>query len=47
MTSMNYKSKGGKSAKSRKDKGTGGKACWEGYKRVGANGCTKMKKGGK
>jgi hypothetical protein len=27
-----------------KDKGTGGKACWKGYKRVGANGCTKVKK---
>lgn len=26
-----------------KDKGTGGKACWKGYKRVGANGCAKMK----
>lgn len=32
-----------------KDKGTGGKACWAGYKRVGANGCTKINKskGGK
>lgn len=25
-----------------KDKGTGGKACWKGYRRVGANGCTKV-----
>lgn len=27
-----------------KDKGTGGKACWKGYKRVGANDCVKVKK---
>ena len=33
--------------KAGKDQGTGGKACWAGYKRVGANGCTKMKKRGK
>ena len=26
-----------------KDQGTGGKACWKGYKRVGANDCTKIK----
>jgi hypothetical protein len=25
-----------------KDKGTGGKACWKGYRRVGANDCKKM-----
>jgi hypothetical protein len=28
----------------KKDKGTGGKACWKGYKRVGANDCVKVKK---
>jgi len=28
--------------KAGKDQGTGGKACWKGYKRVGANGCTKV-----
>jgi hypothetical protein len=33
--------------KAGKDQGTGGKACWAGYKRVGANGCAKMKKRGK
>jgi hypothetical protein len=27
-----------------KDQGTGGKACWKGYRRVGANGCVKMEK---
>jgi hypothetical protein len=30
--------------KAGKDQGTGGKACWDGYRRVGANGCAKMKK---
>ena len=33
--------------KAGKDQGTGGKACWKGYKRVGANSCDKMKKGKK
>ena len=36
-TYKNNKNKDGK------DQGTGGKACWKGYKRVGANDCTKMK----
>ena len=36
------KSKNNKNAQG-KDQGTGGKACWKGYKRVGANGCAKMK----
>jgi hypothetical protein len=40
----NYK--GNRNSKG-KDKGTGGKACWKGYRRVGANDCVKMKKGGK
>lgn len=26
-----------------KDQGTGGKACWKGYKRVGKNDCVKVK----
>jgi len=26
-----------------KDQGTGGKACWKGYKRVGENDCVKVK----
>jgi len=30
--------------KAGKDQGTGGKACWDGYRRVGANGCVKMRK---
>ena len=30
--------------KAGKDQGAGGKACWDGYRRVGANGCVKMKK---
>lgn len=33
----------GKKSPSNKDKGTGGKACWKGYKRVGANDCVKVK----
>jgi hypothetical protein len=28
-----------------KDKGTGGKACWKGYRRVGANDCEKISEG--
>lgn len=40
----NYK---GKASSSGKDKGTGGRACWKGYRRKGANDCVKMRKGGK
>jgi hypothetical protein len=35
--------KRGKS-RSGKIKGTAGKACWKGYRRVGANGCVKVRR---
>lgn len=31
----------------KKKKGKAGKACWTGYRRVGANKCVKIKKGRK